>query len=365
MIEEELRIPESGREHSGEVPPVNTISKELLDLPNELLPMILEAFKYESTRGATESHALHKAAENIRNLFFTNQLMKEAMGVEWITQILIHELANRFAGGNVVRAALALGTDTASKWLAKHYNDEKIQEQAIIQLIIACQDGQVGAVRFLTQYLPAWLNKPIINGTVDGITPLMAAAKNNHYEIARLLIEKGADVNRVGHNDATALIYAVQSNNPAIVDLLIASKADVDAQLKDRRSPLMIASRIGNISIIDSLLKAHAAIDLPDHHDRTALFYAVLGQHKDAVEKLLSVSDTNVNAVDQFGITPLMLAVKGNFEIVKLLADKGAALNLHDEDGDSALHFAQRSNHPDKIKVINFLRSMGARIIIQ
>lgn len=60
-------------------------------------------------------------------------------------------------------------------------------------------------------------------------TPLMNAATNAwNYEIAKMLIEKGANVNAQDKNGKTALFYAAAGNNDDVAVLLLKSGADAD-----------------------------------------------------------------------------------------------------------------------------------------
>ena len=60
-----------------------------------------------------------------------------------------------------------------------------------------------------------------------GWTALHLSAVNRHIEMSRLLIEKGADVNKQDHSESTPLYLAVGSGDKEIVALLLKSKAQV------------------------------------------------------------------------------------------------------------------------------------------
>ena len=54
--------------------------------------------------------------------------------------------------------------------------------------------------------------------------------------------------------------------------------------------------------------------------------------------------------------TALMVAAKeGNVDIVKLLVDAGAIVDVSDEDGRSAVHFAAMHNNSEMMQVRNIL----------
>jgi uncharacterized protein len=65
-----------------------------------------------------------------------------------------------------------------------------------------------------------------INSHSDMGTPLMAAIVKGNNEMAKILIEKKANPNLEDANGITALIYAIQFQNIEAIDLLLKYKAD-------------------------------------------------------------------------------------------------------------------------------------------
>ncbi len=60
-------------------------------------------------------------------------------------------------------------------------------------------------------------------------TPLMVAAREGNFEIAKWLVENGANVNARARDGHTALMMAAYNRYPDIVKLLIQNGADVNA----------------------------------------------------------------------------------------------------------------------------------------
>ena len=66
--------------------------------------------------------------------------------------------------------------------------------------------GDIATVKKLLEYGAS------VNEKSNGMTPLMLAARYNHADIIKLLIEKGADVKVKDEKGITALKYAEASN---------------------------------------------------------------------------------------------------------------------------------------------------------
>jgi ankyrin repeat protein len=80
-------------------------------------------------------------------------------------------------------------------------------------------------------------------------SPLMGVAQSDRFNsatdrvaVAKLLIEKGANVNAKDSDGQTALHMAVLHNRPEMVELLLGNKADVNVADKSGKTPLNYAS---------------------------------------------------------------------------------------------------------------------------
>ena len=68
-----------------------------------------------------------------------------------------------------------------------------------------------------------------VNQTVDGSTPLHAAAMSASSDVADVLLQAGADVHAVSDYGYTPLHYACDSTNLPVVQTLLSHGADVNA----------------------------------------------------------------------------------------------------------------------------------------
>jgi hypothetical protein len=130
--------------------------------------------------------------------------------------------------------------------------------------------------------------------TERGRSALHRAAAAGNESMARLLLERGADMAVRDSLGQTALHVAVENEHKGVIELLLENNADLNIQ---------------------------------DSIGRTALFHAVQAGNVEVAKKLLEVFvDTNIK--DMYGNAPLHLAVEGGSEpLVLLLLKYGADIN--------------------------------------
>ena len=86
---------------------------------------------------------------------------------------------------------------------------------------------------------------------------LMAAAVNGNSELVRYLLEKKADIHRLDASGRSALHYAAESlfDEPELMQLLIdAGLDDIDVKSHEQQTPLLLAVVSGNLRICTLLL---------------------------------------------------------------------------------------------------------------
>ena len=117
----------------------------------------------------------------------------------------------------------------------------------------------------------------------NGDTALMMAAYKGRYDVAKVLLDKGAEPNQTGW---AALHYAAAVGNNQIVQLLLDHSAYIDAESPNQTTPIMMAARGGHILTVKLLLDEGADLTLKNGADMTALDFARAGGFKDIVEGL-------------------------------------------------------------------------------
>ena len=101
----------------------------------------------------------------------------------------------------------------------------------------------------------------------------MKACRSGHTDIARLLLEHGADPN-VQNNDGETALTAACSNprgNRDVITALITAGAELDKRNNDSMTALMCLARGGYTGLMKLLIKAGADAATKDDRGRTAL----------------------------------------------------------------------------------------------
>jgi len=104
-----------------------------------------------------------------------------------------------------------------------------------------------------------------------GYTALAVAVKAGAYEVAKILISRGADPNIKNNSGQSPLFLSCWCNFQAIVELLLESGAEINTLDQRGWSPLIIAAYNGHIEIVKLLLQYRADPTLKDSFGKRAI----------------------------------------------------------------------------------------------
>jgi len=155
-------------------------------------------------------------------------------------------------------------------------------------------------------------------------TPLHVASEFGQSNIAIILLEQQALINRQNISGKTALHLAVEGEHKEIVEILLSSGANPNILDLEGSSPLHYASANGFYEISQSLLKHGAFANIKDYSKESPLFWAIRESKVDMVELLIK-NGANLNMKNDDGETPLELAQEFDEEEIAILIQK--ALN--------------------------------------
>ncbi len=187
---------------------------------------------------------------------------------------------------------------------------------------------------------------------------LIMAAERGETVVVRRLLTEGARVNARDQRGRTPLLAATQRNQVEVARLLIQEGADVNSKDMIQDSPFLYAGAEGRTEILKMMLAAGADLTSTNRFGGTALTPAAHHGHVETVRALLG-SKIDKDHVNNLGWTALMEAIvlgdggPPHTEIVRLLVQAGADVNIPDRDRITPLAHAKRRNYTEIVRILS------------
>ena len=180
--------------------------------------------------------------------------------------------------------------------------------------------------------------------------PLFAEVwlKRKDHNLALKLLNKTETLSgKMTKNGDFYLLKAMENGDDDILNRLIQLGATANDRNSKGQTPLMVAVEKKKFKIFSKLLDMNADPSVRDKSGKSVLMYLIESGNISAIDKILSSRpDFDINERTKNGETPLMFAVKsGNARLVKRFLDRGAKVNLTDNEGQSAFMIALNSGN--------------------
>ncbi|KAH8660503.1 ankyrin repeat-containing domain protein [Xylariales sp. PMI_506] len=162
-------------------------------------------------------------------------------------------------------------------------------------------------------------------------TSIVAAAKHQEFQMMRILLNAGADINAVDDDGLSALWVAVDSEDETMVQFLLDEGASPNLSIStmEYRLPLVAAAQKSTRKMAEILLSAGAELNAATEMFGSALQAAAAAGSVAMVEFLLAAG-AKVDGCPQYPYTGTALQVaieKRQMEVVWVLINAGANLN--------------------------------------
>ncbi|KAI6241682.1 Palmitoyltransferase [Aphelenchoides fujianensis] len=238
----------------------------------------------------------------------------------------------------------ALGQESAEDLADRPTNSDEHGLSHIMQARRAAQVGDIDALRSMLD------SQTISAGAVDSddCSLLHWAAINNRLDLAKLLIERGAEVNAIGGVlSSTPLHWASRHGHAAMVALLIQNGANAEIRDGEGFTALHIAAQFGSTPVVAYLVASGQSLNSADSSNMTPLMWAAFKvQNVNPLGVLLKFG-ADVNKTDShFYNTALhWAAVPGNISAIRELVKAGANLEALNRQNETALDIARHQGH--------------------
>jgi ankyrin repeat protein len=193
------------------------------------------------------------------------------------------------------------------------------------------------------------------NSSQDEIIKLVT---KNDLQGVKKALENNANVNSKDTDKRTLLLIATNNGDIEMAKLLVEYGADVNLQADNMDSPFLYAGASGQVELVKLFLDHGARFDLFNRYNGTALIPACERGYVETVRLLANTKNFPRDHVNRLGWTALMEAIvlgngsKKYQEIVQILKDAGAKLDIPDFNGTSPLQHAQQRGFNDIVKIL-------------
>lgn len=247
----------------------------------------------------------------------------------------------------------------------KSFHDLKSMPEAPLMLNIALSTSNL---ELITELLDAGVNPNIY---LNGRSAVQILIEEGKFEIAKLLIKHGAEINFVNSNGLSLLHYAVLSGNLDLIRFFCQHpNISINNKNADGTSAAIAALLCNNEEALKCLIFEGIDLNVRDNSGQT-IAHEVIKRGNLSILLILKNAGVDFNVKSHNGITPMHIAAqKGRIDLIKALVSAKADINAQDysnlspldSKGKTPLDFAMATRNQ---ATIEYLKSIGARSFIR
>lgn len=172
-------------------------------------------------------------------------------------------------------------------------------------------------------------------------TPLWLALMQRKEQLAKMFVQKGANVNATDNQKNTLLHRAVAAENLFAAVFLIEAGCDVTPKNTDGMAPLHLAAQAGLTKIVGQMIERGAAINAQNMRQQTPLHIAIEQKHVETINRLLVEPAIDLTIRDEHEHTALGLCLAGGlYSVAPRLVERGADVEARNGKQQTLLHQA-------------------------
>lgn len=299
----------------------------------------------------------------------------------------IGKLKRKITGGDMPQRSVSLPAES-SKTLQ---SNSTLRETGFLDLLDGTIDGQTPLMH-AAALNPKSSFQDLLTGKDSRTRPVASRPKNRRgsaFQIVKVLLDETSltqeQINRGDAQNNTALHFAAENNNAQVVQQLLAAKADASIRNESGQTPADLCSSeyvreilqesgasafASTVSLSPTVSAAASAASISDRtvppESPSKAFQQLValcidGGEADTMKRLLQQSNIDVNKPDGKGTTMLMHATWHEHEnLVGMLLKAKADPCAKNRSLNSALHYAYEKENQD---IIHILLQAGATAV--
>ncbi|MEI6040281.1 MAG: ankyrin repeat domain-containing protein [Candidatus Berkelbacteria bacterium] len=190
------------------------------------------------------------------------------------------------------------------------------------------------------------------------MSDIFEAILHGYTDEVETYIFLGQDLNLRGPKDVSLLSFAIAAEKEEIALMLLREEVIIDSKDDEGFTPIIYASYNQLNETVNQLIAKGCNVNARTNEGLSALCFACDKENIESAKLLLhaganpNIIGLNLEKFETAG-TPLHLAaMRGNTQLIKLLIEYGANVNLADHDQWTALHFAITYGELEPVKLL-------------
>ncbi|PPL00330.1 Ankyrin repeat-containing protein [Parapedobacter indicus] len=182
--------------------------------------------------------------------------------------------------------------------------------------------------------------------TSHDISPLLLACYYNKPQIVKVLLK---------HLDELTIHEAAAAAQLEQVQAMIEDHPDLIDVISDHGfTPLGLSTHFGNEDVVRYLLAKHADPNIQSQNGYNVYpLHAAIGANFDGIAKMLIEAGAEVNVLQTSRTSPLHLAAQnGNIDLIILLLENGARVEIKNDMGKTASDLAAEKRHVEIAEIL-------------
>ena len=191
----------------------------------------------------------------------------------------------------------------------------------------------------------------------DGNNLFFYAARGGNINTMKFWKQNGVKYNYINGKGENAVLFASQGMKRKALRLEVFNylskelSIEVDQVNWEGKTPMHLSARRGNPELFNFFIAEGVSVNQIDKNGNTALINAASGS-KENLEKFLAIS-YDINHQNKAGKSAITIAIeRGKKENVDFLIQKGANLNIIDNNGNDLMYYAFQTYSPKKENII-------------